>query len=163
LLRSAYTLSGADSERVLDLAWLNSHFQAGLRNPLDTAIVELRRFVVCTGGEPLLQFDAPLIKALHHRGFEIAVETNGTVKPPAGLDWICVSPKAGAALQLTRGDELKVVVPQDGLDPIRFEDLPFEHFSIQPMDGPERERNTVTRSSSASPDQNGGSASRHTK
>jgi hypothetical protein len=75
LLRSAYTLSGADSERVLDLAWLNSHFQAGLRNPLDTAIVELRRFVVCTGGEPLLQFDAPLIKALHHRGFEIAVET----------------------------------------------------------------------------------------
>jgi uncharacterized membrane protein (DUF4010 family) len=88
---------------------------------------------------------------------------NGTVKPPAGLDWICVSPKAGAALQLTRGDELKVVVPQDGLDPIRFEDLPFEHFSIQPMDGPERERNTVTRSSSASPDQNGGSASRHTK
>jgi 7-carboxy-7-deazaguanine synthase len=101
-----------------------------------------RRFVVCTGGEPLLQLDAALIKALHERSFEIAVETNGTVEPPAGLDWICVSPKAGAALQLTRGDELKVVVPQDGLDPMRFENLAFEHFSIQPMDGPERERNT---------------------
>lgn len=101
-----------------------------------------KRFVVCTGGEPLLQLDAPLIDALHQRGFEIAVETNGTIEPPAGLDWICVSPKAGAILHLTHGNEVKVVVPQEGLDPSLFEDLDFEHFSIQPMDGPERERNT---------------------
>ena len=100
-----------------------------------------RRFVVCTGGEPLLQLDAVLIKALHECGFEIAIETNGTIVPPSGLDWICVSPKAGAALRLTSGNELKVVVPQNGLDPILFENLEFEHFSIQPMDGPERDYN----------------------
>ena len=100
------------------------------------------RFVVCTGGEPLLQLDAALIDALHQRGFEIAVETNGTIKPPAGLDWICVSPKAGAPLQFTHGDEVKIVVPQEGLDPTLFEQLDFEHFSIQPMDGPEHDRNT---------------------
>jgi 7-carboxy-7-deazaguanine synthase len=101
-----------------------------------------KRFVVCTGGEPLLQLNAALIDALHQRGFEIAVETNGTIEPPAGLDWICVSPKAGATLHLTHGNEIKVVVPQQGLDPSLFEDLDFEHFSVQPMDGPERERNT---------------------
>jgi 7-carboxy-7-deazaguanine synthase len=100
------------------------------------------RFVVCTGGEPLLQLDAVLIDALHQRGFEIALETNGTLKPPAGLDWICVSPKAGAPLQLTHGNEVKVVLPQQRLDPTLFEDLDFEHFSIQPMDGPKRDRNT---------------------
>jgi 7-carboxy-7-deazaguanine synthase len=100
-----------------------------------------RRFVVCTGGEPLLQLDEELIKALHEHGFEIAVETNGTIAPPSDLDWICVSPKAGAALRLTQGNELKVVVPQDGLDPVLLEDLEFDHFSIQPMDGPERDRN----------------------
>lgn len=100
------------------------------------------RFVVCTGGEPLLQLDPPLIAALHGLGFEIAVETNGTIPLPGGLDWICVSPKAGAPLVVTRGHELKVVVPQDGLDPLDFAALDFHRFSVQPMDGPDRVHNT---------------------
>ena len=100
------------------------------------------RFVVCTGGEPLLQLDAGLVAALHARGFEIAVETNGTLLPPPGIDWICVSPKAGAPLRLTAGHELKLVVPQAGVSPEDFEGLAFARFSVQPMDGPERERNT---------------------
>jgi 7-carboxy-7-deazaguanine synthase len=100
------------------------------------------RFVVCTGGEPLLQLDADLVAALHDQGFAIAVETNGTLAPPAGLDWICVSPKAGAALALTRGNELKIVVPQEGLAPADYEALAFDHFLLQPMDGPDRARNT---------------------
>ncbi len=99
------------------------------------------RFVVLTGGEPLLQIDAALVDALHARGFEIAVETNGTMAPPAGLDWICVSPKAGAPLAVTRGDELKLVYPQAGAEPDRFEHLDFGHFLLQPMDGPELSRN----------------------
>jgi 7-carboxy-7-deazaguanine synthase (Cx14CxxC type) len=103
---------------------------------------EGRRFVVCTGGEPLLQLDPAAIDALHRRGFEVAVETNGTVAPPPpGLDWICVSPKAGAPLRLTSGDELKIVVPQPGLAPEEFERLDFRRFSVQPMDGSDRERN----------------------
>jgi 7-carboxy-7-deazaguanine synthase len=101
-----------------------------------------RPLVVCTGGEPLLQLDAPLIDALHARGFEIAVETNGTQPAPQGLDWICVSPKSDAPLALTRGDELKLVFPQQEALPQRFEQLAFKHFILQPMDGPERERNT---------------------
>jgi 7-carboxy-7-deazaguanine synthase (Cx14CxxC type) len=101
-----------------------------------------RRFVVCTGGEPLLQFDAALIAALHARHFEIAVETNGTVSAPPGVDWICVSPKAGAALQQRSGDELKLVYPQPETDPAEFELLSFRHFFLQPMDGPERAANT---------------------
>ncbi len=102
-------------------------------------------FVVCTGGEPLLQLDAPLIAALHDFGFEIAVETNGSVAPaPSGLDWICVSPKAGAPLCLTEGDELKLVVPQPGIDLERLEQLEFRHFSLQPMDGPAAVANTQT-------------------
>ncbi len=101
-----------------------------------------KRFVVCTGGEPLLQLDASLIDALHAHGFEIAVETNGTCVAPAGLDWICVSPKAGAELRQRSGDELKLVYPQPGAEPERFEGLPFRHFFLQPMDGPDRERNT---------------------
>jgi 7-carboxy-7-deazaguanine synthase len=100
------------------------------------------RFVVCTGGEPLLQLDPPLIAALHARGFEIAVETNGTIALPPGLDWVCVSPKAGAPLMVNAGDELKVVVPQPGLDPRDFAGLQFRRFSVQPMDGPERARKT---------------------
>jgi 7-carboxy-7-deazaguanine synthase (Cx14CxxC type) len=100
------------------------------------------RFVVCTGGEPLLQLDAELVTALHAQGFEIAVETNGTRPPPAGLDWICVSPKAGATLVVRSGDELKLVYPQAGAEPERFEALDFRHFFLQPMDGPARERNT---------------------
>jgi 7-carboxy-7-deazaguanine synthase len=100
------------------------------------------RFVVCTGGEPLLQLDLPLIEALRERGFEIAIETNGTIAPPPGLDWVCVSPKAGAGLVVERGDELKVVVPQPGLDPLDFAHLAFRRFSFQPMDAPDRARNT---------------------
>jgi 7-carboxy-7-deazaguanine synthase (Cx14CxxC type) len=101
------------------------------------------RFVVVTGGEPLLQLDPPLIAALHGRGFEIAVETNGTLPPLAGIDWLCVSPKAGNPLVVTAGDELKIVVPQPGLDPLDFAGLRFRRFSVQPMDGPNRERNTA--------------------
>jgi len=101
-----------------------------------------RRYVVCTGGEPLLQLDTPLIDALHARGFEVAVETNGTQPAPPGLDWICVSPKAGAPLVLTAGDELKLVYPQLEALPERFEGLAFKHFFLQPMDSPQREANT---------------------
>jgi 7-carboxy-7-deazaguanine synthase len=100
------------------------------------------RFVVCTGGEPLLQLDPVLIEVLHARGFEIAVETNGTIPLPADLDWVCVSPKAGNELAVRSGDELKIVVPQAGLDPLAFAELAFRRFSVQPMDGPERARNT---------------------
>ena len=101
-----------------------------------------RRFVVCTGGEPLLQLDAPLIDSLHARGFEIAIETNGTQQAPEGIDWICVSPKAGAPLALTRGDELKLVYPQEEAPPERFAHLEFTHFFLQPMDGPLLAENT---------------------
>jgi 7-carboxy-7-deazaguanine synthase len=92
------------------------------------------RFVVLTGGEPLLQVDKALTDALHARGFTIAVETNGTVAPPPGLDWICVSPKADSKIVIQSGDELKLVFPQDGVDPQRFTDLEFTHFFLQPMD-----------------------------
>jgi 7-carboxy-7-deazaguanine synthase (Cx14CxxC type) len=104
---------------------------------------DAKRFVVCTGGEPLLQLDAALISELHANGFEIAIETNGTLEPPAGIDWICVSPKAGAPLALERGNELKLVYPQPGAEPERFEALNFDHFLLQPMDGPARDQNTV--------------------
>ncbi len=100
-------------------------------------------FVVCTGGEPLLQMDDRLLTALHERGFDVAVETNGTVEAPPGIDWICVSPKADADLVLRHGDELKVVWPQGGLDPAELEALAFDHFFLQPMDGPDRDRNTA--------------------
>ena len=100
------------------------------------------RLVVCTGGEPLLQLDPPLIAALHARGFEIAIESNGTQDAPDGIDWICVSPKAAAPLKLTHGQELKLVFPQPLAMPDRFEHLDFEHFFLQPMDGPGREANT---------------------
>ncbi|PKP79001.1 MAG: 7-carboxy-7-deazaguanine synthase [Alphaproteobacteria bacterium HGW-Alphaproteobacteria-3] len=100
------------------------------------------RFVVCTGGEPLLQLDAALIAALHARGFEIAVETNGTIAAPEGIDWVCVSPKADADLKQLRGDELKLVYPQPKAQPERFENLAFRYFFLQPMDGAEQEENT---------------------
>jgi 7-carboxy-7-deazaguanine synthase len=100
-----------------------------------------RPFVVLTGGEPLLQLDEALLVALHVRGCVVAVETNGTIAPPPGLDWICMSPKAGAPLRLSRGDELKLVYPQAGIEPDAFEHLDFTHFFLQPMDGPERESN----------------------
>jgi 7-carboxy-7-deazaguanine synthase len=99
-------------------------------------------YVVCTGGEPLLQIDAPLIDALHARGFAIGIETNGTLMPPSGIDWICVSPKAGAGFVLKRGHELKLVYPQDGAEPERYAGLDFRHFFLQPMDGPSRAANT---------------------
>ncbi|MGR6805072.1 7-carboxy-7-deazaguanine synthase [Sphaerotilus natans] len=101
-----------------------------------------RPYVVCTGGEPLLQLDEALIEALHARGFEVAVETNGTQPAPAGLDWICVSPKADAPLVLTRGHELKLVYPQPLARPERFAGLAFDHFFLQPMDGLARLANT---------------------
>ena len=100
------------------------------------------RFVVCTGGEPLLQLDPPLIEALHARRFRIAIETNGTLVPPAGIDWICMSPKAEAPLALKRGDELKLIHPQAGAEPERYEALAFTHFFLQPMDGPQLAENT---------------------
>ncbi len=100
------------------------------------------RFVVCTGGEPFLQLDSELIDALHDQSFEVAVETNGTLAAPAGLDWICVSPKADADFVLQRGDELKVVFPQLGMDPAELDGLEFDRFFLQPMDGPDRDRNT---------------------
>lgn len=99
-------------------------------------------FVVCTGGEPLLQLDAALVEALHAEGFKIAIETNGTLLPPPGIDWICVSPKAGSTLALRQGSELKLVFPQYGAEPELFAHLDFQEFFLQPMDGPERERNT---------------------
>ncbi len=105
-----------------------------------------RRLVVCTGGEPLLQLDAPLIDALHARNFEIAVETNGTIAAPAGLDWICVSPKAGAELVQRTGTELKLVYPQEGAPPEQFASLAFRHFFLQPMDGPDLARSTEAAS-----------------
>ncbi len=99
-------------------------------------------YVVCTGGEPLLQIDEALIAALHARHFEIGIETNGTLEPPPGIDWICVSPKANAEFNLKRGNELKLVYPQDNAPPERYAGLLFHHFFLQPMDGPEREANT---------------------
>jgi 7-carboxy-7-deazaguanine synthase (Cx14CxxC type) len=99
--------------------------------------------VVCTGGEPLLQLDGPLIDALHARGFEIAIETNGTIEVPDGVDWICVSPKMGSELVVKRGHELKVVMPQDGQDWDAYAHLDFRHFLIQPMDGLLARENTA--------------------
>ena len=101
------------------------------------------KLVVCTGGEPLLQLDAALIEALHARGFEVAIESNGTLPAPAGIDWICISPKADAPVAQTSGQELKLVFPQPAAMPDRFEHLPFERFWLQPMDGPDREANTA--------------------
>ena len=99
-------------------------------------------FVVCTGGEPLLQLDDAAVAALHAAGFEVAVETNGTQQPPAGLDWITMSPKAGVPFVLTRGDELKLIHPQPGMDPAQFTGFGFKHFFLQPMDGPDLDQNT---------------------
>lgn len=101
-----------------------------------------RALVVCTGGEPLLQVDDALVSALKARGFEVAVETNGTQTAPPGLDWICVSPKAGSDMKLRAGNELKLVYPQPGAEPANFEGLEFDHFFLQPMDGPKKHQNT---------------------
>jgi 7-carboxy-7-deazaguanine synthase (Cx14CxxC type) len=101
-----------------------------------------RPFVVFTGGEPLLQLDDALVTAAHDSGFEVAIETNGTRLPPRGIDWICMSPKAGVEVVLRTGNELKLVYPQPGAEPEKFEQLEFQHFYLQPMDGPELARNT---------------------
>lgn len=101
-----------------------------------------RPLVVCTGGEPLLQMDVALVHSLHDAGFEIAIETNGTRIPPKGIDWICMSPKAGTELVVTQGDELKLIFPQWGAEPEKYERLDFRHFFLQPMDGTKREQNT---------------------
>ncbi len=103
----------------------------------------LRKYVVFTGGEPLLQLDAALIAAMHARGFEVAIETNGTLLVPTGVDWVCVSPKQGATLAVSGGDELKVVIPQAGQDLGAFERLAFTHYFLQPMDGPDKQKNTL--------------------
>jgi 7-carboxy-7-deazaguanine synthase (Cx14CxxC type) len=101
-----------------------------------------KRFVVITGGEPLLQIDEPLIASLHALGFEIAIETNGTIEAPQCIDWICVSPKAGTVIKQRTGSELKLVYPQQGITPEELERLKFKHFFLQPMDGPNVEQNT---------------------
>jgi 7-carboxy-7-deazaguanine synthase len=116
-----------DSAWTGDTAWTNSSDM---------------KFVVITGGEPFLQLDSKLVKAIKRRGFEIAVETNGTIAAPPGIDWICVSPKAGSQLVQTSGQELKLVYPQPKAQPCAFEHLQFENFFLQPMDGPDREKNT---------------------
>jgi len=117
-----------DLGKAIELAWGNG---------------PARRFVVFTGGEPLLQLDSSVLDAVHARGFETAVETNGTCDIPQGLDWVCVSPKAGAPLRVRCGDELKLIYPQDGLDPNELIGLGFKHFWLQPMDGPDRVANTA--------------------
>ncbi|WP_207063923.1 7-carboxy-7-deazaguanine synthase [Motiliproteus sp. SC1-56] len=104
---------------------VKSHWPAGHGKP----------FVICTGGEPLLQLDSPLVEAFKAEGFEVAIETNGTLAPPPGIDWVCVSPKGSAPLQLTRGDELKLVYPQADARPEQFAGLAFEHFFLQPEAG----------------------------
>ena len=102
----------------------------------------LHKYVVFTGGEPLLQLDTPLVSAMHTHGFEVAIETNGTLPIPKGIDWVCVSPKQGAKLIVERGNEIKVVVPQTGQDLAAFEQMHFQHYFLQPMDGPDKQRNT---------------------
>jgi 7-carboxy-7-deazaguanine synthase (Cx14CxxC type) len=123
-------ISAKDLARAVSTEWQGS-FSAPAR-PL----------VVCTGGEPLLQLNDDLVTAFHELGFEVAIETNGTRLPPSGIDWICVSPKAGAELILRSGHELKLIFPQEGAQPEQFEELDFHHFYLQPMDGPFREANT---------------------
>ena len=110
---------------------------------VEAAVCSRRDLVVLTGGEPMLQVDDALIKALHARGFTIAIETNGTLPVPHAIDWICVSPKAGTELKQRSGDELKLVYPQEGLDPADLEGLAFTHRFLQPMDGPDQARNTA--------------------
>jgi 7-carboxy-7-deazaguanine synthase len=127
---------GPGGGRFADAAALAGAVAAAWRGPPE------HRLAVLTGGEPLLQLDSALVEALHGAGFAIALETNGTLAAPPGVDWICVSPKADAALAQTTGQELKLVYPQEGVDPARFEHLAFGRFSLQPMDGPEREAAT---------------------
>ncbi|WP_208026813.1 7-carboxy-7-deazaguanine synthase [Rhabdothermincola sediminis] len=121
---------------------LAEHVAATWPAPADHPGGSDSRYVVCTGGEPLLQLDRPLVDALHEHGFEVAIETNGTLPVPPGVDWVCVSPKAGTELVVAGGDELKLVFPQEGAEPDRFAHLDFDHFFLQPMDGPDIRANT---------------------
>jgi 7-carboxy-7-deazaguanine synthase len=120
-----------DSEKLADIV-----------SSLWPATYSASKFVVFTGGEPLLQLDDALLKSMHERGFEIAIETNGTIAVPAGVDWICVSPKVGTELRVRKGNELKVVIPQQGQALLDYEALEFDHFYLQPMDGPNVDTNT---------------------
>jgi 7-carboxy-7-deazaguanine synthase (Cx14CxxC type) len=129
---------GPGGGRFATAAELAAHVDATWLGPADSD----RKYVVCTGGEPLLQLDVELIDALHDAGFTVAIETNGTLPVPAGVDWICMSPKAGTELAVAAGDELKLVFPQIGADPPAYEHLAFDHFLLQPMDGPDRQANT---------------------
>jgi 7-carboxy-7-deazaguanine synthase (Cx14CxxC type) len=129
-------LDGPGGGRFADAPALAAAVEAAWQGGADN------RLVVLTGGEPLLQVDEALIAALHGRGFSLALETNGTIAAPPGVDWICVSPKAQAPVVQTSGQELKLVYPQAGVDPARFEDLAFDRFLLQPMDGPNRAENT---------------------
>lgn len=129
-------MDGVGGGRFGDAAKLAASIEGAWRGGPD------HRLVVLTGGEPLLQADESLVAALHARGFSVALETNGTLPAPAGIDWICVSPKADAPVIQTRGQELKLVFPQPGVDPARFEHLAFERFLLQPMDGPDHTANT---------------------
>jgi len=124
----------------IDRAWRGETAKNG--NVKIDAVPNGAKLVVCTGGEPLMQFDALLADAFHQHGFEIALETNGTRRAPHGIDWLTVSPKAGAALKVKSGDELKLVYPQPGIDPQSLTPLDFRHFFLQPMDGPQVETNT---------------------
>ncbi|MBI2805909.1 MAG: 7-carboxy-7-deazaguanine synthase [Planctomycetes bacterium] len=124
----------------IQAGWPNSTHLAADLGP--RGAIPAAKFVVCTGGEPLLQITGDFVNALHARGFEIAIETNGTMLPPPGIDWVCVSPKAKAGLVLKTGDELKLIYPQPGAEPEKYTDLAFDHFFLQPMDGPQGLRNT---------------------
>ena len=130
-------VDGPGGGKFADATLLAAHVRAQWRG------VSGEPLVVCTGGEPLLQLDKALIGALHDAGFRIAIETNGTIEAPPGVDWICVSPKSTARLVQRSGDELKLVFPQPDAPPERFEGLSFRHFFLQPMDGPDREANTA--------------------
>lgn len=129
-------MDGAGGGRFADAAALAAAIEAAWTGGPDD------RLTVLTGGEPLLQVDDALVAALHARGFSIALETNGTLRAPAGIDWVCVSPKADAPVVQTHGQELKLVYPQPGVDPAAFEHLDFETFRLQPLDGPDRVANT---------------------
>lgn len=129
-------INGGDYERPEDLCAIIDRLFP--KNRLSV----IQPFVVFTGGEPLLQLDESMVKALHRSNFQVAVETNGTIKPPRGIDWITVSPKIGSTVKVTSGDELKLIFPQAGLNPEAYEGLKFRYFYLQPKDGPDRDKNT---------------------
>jgi 7-carboxy-7-deazaguanine synthase (Cx14CxxC type) len=134
--------SASELANAIDRCWAGEGRNTGGDESLRRLLGLPKKYVVCTGGEPLLQLDESLISELHERDFEVAVETNGTRPAPESLDWICVSPKAGAPMVQTTGSELKLVYPQQNAPPEQFERLDFRHFFLQPMDGPDTGRNT---------------------